>query len=455
MRLLLFAIITLCLGACATSSTIPNNFKVPEYQEKTLSNGLKVLLFKDDRLPAFSMELMIMSGYANDSMAKSGMANMTASMLNKGAGKYSAQKLAEEIEFLGSKYGSSVGSESTNLKISGLSTNTDRMLELFSQILLQPRFQKKEFHRLRKRTIASIKKQLDSPSGFASKSFDEFVFGEHPYGRTAAGEIKDLNSMRVSDLKNYYQKYYSPKNSYLAVVGKFDPNIVSRLEESFGSWENKPVKNLNFSEAPKAKGIEIRLMAKEDLKQSQVRIGHVGPERKIKEYLELRVGLGILGSGLSGRLMEEIRSKRGLTYGIYSGVSFGKTSGKIVVRSSTRNEKVGELVGESIRQLELLVDQGVTSDEVKRSKAYFLGNFPRAIETPAKLAGNILTLRLWGIEDSYLNDYIKNINSISKSDVNRALRKYLDPKNLKIVVFGPSSVAEQLREIGVLKVENL
>lgn len=443
------------LLSCASSdSIIPSSYELPKYKEIHLDNGLRVLLLPDKKIPFVSLSLMIPTGFTNDPMTKSGLSSIVGAMLEKGSSKRSATKIADDLDFMGVEFGTSVGSEMTSISMDGMSKFEDEILASFEELIFQPKFPKKELKSLKKRMVAAIQKRKDQPSAMASIYGKRYLFGNHPFAKTGSGEVKDIKSIAQSDLKSFYKKYYVPEGAVLAVMGNYSPEFQAKLQNEFSQWKGKKPETLIYPSVKNSEKIQIRLVSKKSLKQAQVRMLHYGPGRKIEDYMALRIANAILGGSFSSRLMDEIRDNRGLTYGVYSNFGFGRGVGSFEISTFTRNEKVGELLETAINIYRKTVKEGVTDVEVERAKNSILGRFPRAVETPEKLAGNLLILRAYGISDSYLTDYIKNVNSVSTSDVNEAIKKYMKPESLKILVYSPEKgVKEQLQRISLLEVK--
>lgn len=447
---MIFAIVS-----CATSNSIvPDNYELPKFKEIKLDNGLKVLLVPDKKIPFVSINLMLPTGYVADPMTKSGLSSLTFAMLDKGTKARSADRLADDLDYMGVQFSAASSPEYSLIGIDGLSKFQNEILESFSEILFSPKFDSKELAKLKKRVIAGIQKRQDQPDQMADLYAKQFLYGNHPLAKSSMGELADVKGIGVDDLKNYYQKHFVPQGAVLALVGNFSSQFQDRLLKDFSEWKGLQVEPVNYPRVKELDKLSIRLVTKESLKQAQVQLMHFGPGRDTKDYLAIRVANTILGGSFSSRLMDEIRDNRGLTYGIYSKFQFGRGIGEFNIGSYTRVEKVGELVQTSLDIYSKMYKEGVSEAEVNRAKNLILGNFPKAVETPEKLAANLLVLRAYGIGDAYLNNYIDNIESIDVGDVNRVIKKYMKPEAMKVLVYAPEKgVKEQLQKIGILEIK--
>lgn len=452
----LIGVLLLSISCATSNSIVPESYKLPKYKTVQLDNGMEIIVVPDKSIPFVSMSLMLPVGFVGDPMAKSGLSSLVGSMLEKGSEKRSAAKIADELDFMGVNYSASVGGEYSVLSIDGMSKYENEILNSFNEILFKPSFPKKELKSLKKRLIAAIQKRKDNPGDMASLYAKRFLYGNHPFAKTGVGEIKDIKSIGRKDLVAHYKKKYVPEGAVLAITGNFSSNFQGEVQKAFSKWKGKAAPRTIYPLVKDSERIEVRLMAKSSLKQAQVRLLHLGPGRKTEDYLALRIANTILGGGFSSRLMDEIRDNRGLTYGIYSGYSFGRGVGTFEISTFTRNEKVGELLETTLGIYRKMFEDGITEEELSRAKNAILGKFPRAVETTEKLAGNLLLLRAYGVQDNYLHDYVKNIQGVSLSEVNMAIKKYMKPESLKILVYSPEKpVRKQLQPIGLLEVKNV
>jgi len=453
-HLIIFLIFSAFLTSCSTLGG-GSSFKLRKYKEEVWGNGLKVIYIKDDSLPLTSLHLLVDAGQRREPEAKSGLAAFVGELFTKGTVKLPAEKLSEELSERAIDIKFSVDSDYVMMTANSLTRQKEEMADYFSSVLLQPRFSKKELNRLKKITLSQLQKTVDYPKQLVGQAYSEAIFGDHPYGKRSAGKVRDVQSFKRKDILRFYRRYYRPNQSMLAIVGNYDEKFVQQLKKNLSPWKNRVVKPYSYPKLSKTKGIEVQLIDKPDLKQTQIRMGHLGIDRKDKDFLSLRIANTILGGAFFSRLNKEIRIKRGLTYSIRSTSSSGIDKGAITVSTFSRHEKVGETIEQTLVLLKDFVSRGVTDQEVKDTKGLLKGRFPRMLETPESLAYNLLILKFYGISEDYLTDYLGDISSLSASDVNRAIQKHFSPDNIKITVYtSKKKVIQQLRPIGVVKVKS-
>ncbi|MDZ4660503.1 MAG: pitrilysin family protein [Pseudomonadota bacterium] len=448
----------LMLIGCSSASINPfsgSSFNIKPYSETELSNGLKVLLVEDKSLPYTSFSMMFGTGAAHDPNQIPGLTNFVGDMFKKGTQKSSAMQIVDRLEQLGASLEISTGYDYTEVSASGLSFHRETILSILAELITEANFADSEIQRLKKQTIDGIKKISEKPDSFADMSFGELLYNNHPYGHPVMGTVSGIGGIKQKHVVKHYLQYFRPNNAVLAVVGNYDSNIIEVLEKSFARWKPRNIDDTKYPTLNPWQGIKLEVIDKADLVQTQVRIGHVGIKRDNPDFLKLRIANTILGSGFTSRLMQSVRVKAGLTYGISAAFDARKDFGPFIVAASTRNDKVGELIRKTLGEVEKFRDEGVTEQEVNDAKALLIGNFPRSIETAERLAFNLLTLRLYKISDYYLTDFVENVRGISAEDINEAIRKYYQPKNLKILVFSnANAVKSQLSALGEVTVRS-
>lgn len=449
--------LALTLTNCATNGTnsivdAKSNreagFRLPAYKTMTLENGLEILLIESHKLPSYSLIMLSKTGSRLDPKSRSGLGLVTTGLLEKGTRTKSASQIADAFGQLGSDFDSDADLDSFTFSASSLSKDRDSMTDLFAEVLLEPAFRADELSRYKKQVIASVKQGYDDPDDFTDQIFNSQLMPNHPYGRSLDGTIRDLNAITVKDVKDFYVQNINPASSILAVIGDFDAATVEKIKQKFAGWKATGVTPPPL-EAPSVDSkSNILLVTRPDLSQAQVRFGHLGIRRSNPDFLKIRLANTILGGGFSSRLMNKIRVEKGLTYGISSGFSTRLVEAPFSISTFTRFEKVGETVRETVALMKDFRDKGVTQRELDASKGFLKGAFPRSFETPEAIASNLLILRLYSIPESYLTNYLRDLDAITLDDLNKTIKKYFHPEQFHIIVYAPEEVAPQLTAIG-------
>ncbi len=429
--------------------------KLRAYSEHLLSNGLRVVLIKDDSLPLVGYHLVAKSGFARDPAGAEGTAQMVASLLERGTQKRSASQIADDLAQIGGDFDAAVDADYTYVSASGLSLNREKLLENFSELLTKPSFQDAEIERLRKQFLDRQIQMVDNASSFASAAFQEFLMSPHPYGRSALGKKKSVSGIKKANITRFYLEHIRPSNSIMAVVGDFSGTVLADLESAFKDWKPRAAKPATFEPVPVISGLKFRLVNKPEMTQSQIRMGHEGIQRTNKDFLAVRVANLILGQGFTSRLVDHIRDNLGLTYSISSDMEAMLSTGSFEISTFTRTEKTGEAIAEILKTYKKFFDEGVKPEEVESAKGFLAGGFGRTLETAERLAFNLLVLRIYGVPDTYLSNFESNVEDVSVSDVNRVIKMYFRPDQMKVLILANQSLVEpQLKTWAPIEVKS-
>ncbi len=443
-RFLLSGVVLLAV-ACTKKDADGGHFTLRPLKKVELENGLKVFFIEDASLPRTSLNMLIRTGVVTEPPDKGGLNALAASLLEEGTKKYSALQLADEFGQLGTGLSVSPGSDFTTIAVDALSSDREKILELYHEVVTNPAFQEKEIERIRSNFLAQIKKKVDNASSFTDDEFDKLIYGSHPYGKDIVGTTTSIQKIKRADILQHYDTWFRPNNAALAVVGHITPEFEKQVLETFKKWQSKPVTHPSHGEMPTVEKLEVELISKPDLKQTQIRLGRPGVKRTTEDFLTLRATSEILGGGGASRLMQRVRDDLGLTYGIYSQFEFKKDKGAFYISTFTKNESVGQTLKETLDVYNKFAESGATEKELLAAKAQMIGQFPRALETPDLYAYNILVLDFYDVPFSYLENYMSNVEKITVNDINSAIKKYLPKDQLKVLIYGDDKqILEQL-----------
>jgi zinc protease len=403
-----------------------------------LSHGLRVIVVEWHSLPMVHVDLMIKAGTYSEPEEKSGLARATAFLLTQGTHLRSAMRIAEEIDFIGAKLYNDSKEDASYLSISVLKKHLPKSLELFKDLIVNPLFHATELERWQKRTIASIAQEKADPSTVATKKFKKFAFGGYPYGNSISEQ--SVNRITQDDVKNFYGNFYKPNNAVLAIVGDIDSQQIAKdIQKLLEPWNHEPVPITAPHTPPEASGFLIQLINKEDLNQAQIRFGWPSIKRNNPDYFPIVLLNYILGGGgFSSRLMKEIRSSRGYTYGINSNFNFYRYSGLFVIATFTKNEIVPSMLQEIKNQLKLITEKGITDEELHDAKSFFKGSFARRFERPDLIADQMLDLALYELDNNYLNTFKSNIDAVTREQIHQAIHHYILTDSAHLVIVGKS-----------------
>ncbi|UOF02767.1 M16 family metallopeptidase [Bdellovibrio reynosensis] len=422
------------------------SFTLQPYKTVTLDNGLKIVFIRDTSLPRISLTMMLKTGTMQEPAQQAGLNALTAYLLEQGSQSRDAMKIADDFGQLGSSIDISAGADITTVYADSLNVSSDFLLDLFADVTMNPAFKEGEINRIRAQMVAALQKKVDNPSAFANLKMDQYLFGNHPYGRDENGTIEGLKGITKQDIIKHYLTFYRPNNASLAVVGNFKEDFEKRVQEQFSKWGKRSIPIIKAEAPPVIDGLKVKLVVKKGLQQTQIRIGQIGISRVDKEYLTLRLANEVLGGSFASRLNQKVRDDLGLTYSIYSYFDVKKEPGSFEVSTFTKNETAGKTLEEALAVIRNYVEKGADDKEVDASKNQLVGQFPRAIETADRLAYNLLALDFYGISVDYLLNFNKTVNSISNKESNAALKQTLNPEKLKVLVYGDESIIAQFEK---------
>jgi zinc protease len=410
-----------------------------EAKREVLPSGLTVLHAERRNLPLVVLTLLVRAGMKDEPGDKAGLANLTASLLTEGTKNRTSLKLSEEVGFIGASLGASAGGDYTTVNLSVLKKDLEKGFELFADILLNPVFPPEELDRVRELIKGSLRESEDNPSFVASRAFKKEVYGEHPYGRLVRGTVEGLESTTRADILEFFSGHFLPNNSTLTVVGDLSGEELDDLIKRYlGEWRKGKVPPRKTTHVPGA-GHKVVTIEK-DLTQANILLGHIGVRRDNPDYYALSVMNFVLGGGgFSSRLMDTLRERMGLTYGVYSYFASSLEPGAFQVGVQTKNESAGTVVEEILKEIRKIREEGVTEEELGDAKAYLTGSFPRRLDTMQKIVGFLSAVEFYGLGLDYIDKYPEYINAVTGDDVRRVARKYLDPENYVLVVVARQS----------------
>lgn len=419
------------------------SFVLQPYKEVVLENGLKVIFVRDTSLPRVSLTLMIRSGSMQEAERVAGLNALTAYMLEQGSQKKTAPQIADDFGQLGTSLDISPGSDVTTIYSDALRTGAQDLLTFFADVVMNPAFNDREILRMRSQMQAALQKKIDDPSSFASHKMDDFLYGKHPYARDIHGTAESLRRITKQDVIKHYLMFFRPNNSSLAVVGDFDENYENQVKEVFASWTKRTVPAVKLTSAVAPSQLQVRLIVKKGLQQTQIRIAQLGIPRNHPDYLPLRVSNEVLGGSFASRLNQAVRDDLGLTYSIHSFFDTKKDVGSFDVSTFTKNDTAGKALEETLRVIAEYAKNGADKKELAAGKNQLIGQFPRAIETADRLAYNLLALDFYGIPVEYLTKFNENVDNIDLKTANTSFAKLINPEKLKVIVYGDVSIIPQ------------
>jgi len=422
----------------------PRPYHFPHVTRATLANGLRVLVAQNHNAPLVSMRALVRSGADHDSPDVAGLASVVADLLDEGAGSRDGIKLTEDIGLLGGTLGTGADWDASYISLDILARYAHEAVEMFSDISSRATLPPDGLERVRAERITDILQQRDEPAAIAAKRFSGLLYGHGPYGVPMIGTADSVARISADDVRRFYRDHYIPNNTSVVVSGDIDPDQALKLvDEALGNWE-RGAEPPRPSIAPLAfEANRIYLVDRPTAVQSEIRIGHVGVARSSADYFPLSVMNALLGGIFNSRINLNLRERHGYTYGARSVFAFRRSAGPFVVAAPVRNEVTTESVQEVLGELRRIRTGDVEDQELEHTKSYLMGVFPATVQSASDIAGRLLDIELYGLPESYFEHYRESIGAVSKDDVERVAKKYIDPDRALIVIVGN---AKQVRE---------
>lgn len=417
------------------------NVQVPAVKEATLKNGLKVAVVERRAVPSVAIRLLVNAGSDREDAKQAGLASLTAGLLTKGTKTRTANEIAEQSEFNASSVFGFAQWHTANVGMGVLTSGFDTGMEIFADVVRNPIFPQSEIDLLKTQALAGLKSQLTQPSALASYASSVYSFREHPIGGTPAS----VAAIAKGDIEAFYQKHYGPRGSVLIFVGDITlEKAVAEAEKYFGTWTD-PARGEGAgggwgqgSVGPSALPVFSRLLVIDLPESGQASVNYfkkvLAGGRHTKDYYTASVLNSLLGGGYSSRLNQEIRIKRGLSYGARSFFSWRNGPPTFTVSTQTKDTSAAEVAELIVAELKRLAETDAAANEFDPRKAVLTGTFGRSLETNNGIASAIAELYSLRVSTSELNAYMGSVNGISNAAVKDYAKKFFT--NGDIVIAG-------------------
>jgi len=432
------------------------SFHLPQIEKLKLNCGANVYFVKKENLPIVQMLTISNAGSKFDPNEKKGIATLTASMLDEGAGEYSALELNDAIESLGSMLSVSSDADSIYVSLLTLNENLDKSLEIFSKVITKPRFAEEDFNREKRKLLTRIIQAKDNPAYVASTVFEKIIFGENnPYGLPEMGNLHSVESITLQDLKIFYNSLLTPQNSNFIVVGNISQNeIEEKLNHYFENWHSTAPQIFEAIEVKKH-STKIYVVNKKDAAQTEINLGHISSNRNTPDFFAKQLMNLILGGQFTSRINMNLREEKGYTYGAHSAFYYNQSYGFFNVSCAVNTENTGDSVKEILKELNGIL-QNISEDELTFAKSSSIRKYPALFETYGQIARNLANKVIYSLPDDYFNSYLGKIKNINLNDVKEAAAKNIFPDSLTIVAVGNcEKIIPQLKELNLAEVIEL
>lgn len=413
-------------------------YATPSIQHWQSASGAKVLFVEDHDIPMLDVAVSVPAGSSYDSAAKSGVAALTHHLLDLGSQGMTEDETSRGMADLGAQMSGGFDQDRASISLRTLSNVAvrEQALSIMAKVLQQPLYSPDILVREKARVLAGLKEAETKPENIADRAFQKAVFGKHPYSLQVSGEVDTVAGITAQDLQDFYRTHYNAERAVVAIMGDVTRAQAEAIAEQLTSEMPKA------AAPPALPEVTLHIAASEQriahpASQSHILIGVPGMSRSDPDYFPLYVGNYILGGGgFVSRLMNEVREKRGLAYSVYSYFMPLKQTGAFQVGLQTKKEQADAALRLVRKTLADFVANGPTEKELLAAKQNIVGGFPLRIDSNRKILEYLSVIGFYGLPLSYLDDFTKQVESVTVTQIRDAFQRHIDTGNMATVIVG-------------------
>ena len=425
--------------------------KVPDIWRGTLTNGIDVMATVSAETPTVELVVYLNGGHRVEPVAQSGLAEITAAMMNESTQLHSNEALAQKLDLLGSSIQFDSSGYQSVIQITSLTENLDKTLDLLDEKLFKPGFKQADFDRVKQQMLQGLKHQQTVPTYLARIGLNKLLYGDKsPLGVSSGGSIETVSKLTLADVKKYYKAYYTAGNAKIIAVSNLKHNQLVQHLTGLSHWKGEATHYPKLPIPPKLKGGTIYIIDKPQAAQSVVMIA----DRALKydatgDYFKASLMNYPLGGAFNSRINLNLREDKGYTYGARSGFSGGIEAGRFTASASVRTDVTTDSVREFIKEIVKYQKSGMTEPELEFMRKSITQGQALDYETPYQKAGFMRTIQRYELPDDYTEQQAHIIQSISKSELNQLAKKLLNIDDMVILVVGDKKKIEPgLKKLG-------
>ena len=409
-------------------------------------SGSQVIFIQSSGLPMVDVSVDFFAGAAFDPADKQGLARLTMQLLDKGTQQYDEFAIAERLATTGSQMGGNFDLDRSGVSLRSLSYDeplTDS-ISLLAEILSNPVFPAEILDREKEATIVSLRERNTRPSAIAAKLMSKSLFGEHPYRFTGIGTEETIGSLTRSDLAGFHQRFYRASNAVITIVGDLNEDRAKEIAESISDGLPKGAKQREQLISVKAKTKVEELIIPHDSAQAHIRIGMVGFKRGDPDHLPLALANQILGGGgMTSILYDELRERRGMTYGVGSYFNPLRDPGPFVVAFQTRKDQAWDALNVTLNILNDFIENGPDAEQVERAKKYFVGAFALNVDSNGELLDYYSIINFYDLPLNYIDSFSSRVEAVTLQQIRDAISRRMSlDKTVRIIVGPEGSLTE-------------
>ena len=413
----------------------------PEIKEEVfkskLDNGITLLVKENHAVPIFAARAVFLGGVRFENEKNNGLSNLLSDMFTRGTTTRTAEDIAVEVESLAAEIDGFSGRNSIGVTVESLSKNFDKTMDIFSDVILNSNFPEEEIERARREVLANINRQQDNPIRIAINTFLSTLYMSHPYRFDTLGTHKTVEKFSRQDLQKFYKKYINPENMVIAIAGDVDTEkVIESINKHFSDFKGEKLSLPAIKPENPASSVRESAVSQKDKAQAHILLGFLAPDLSDDDQYAFEIMNTVL-AGQGGRLFTELRDMRSLAYSVTSFYTPGLEPGYFGVYIGTAPQKEKEAIDGIKEQLSLLLEKGITGDELERAQNYLVGNFEIGLQQNSSQAARIAFDEIYGQGHDDYTRYAKKIMSVKTDDVLRVAKRYIDLDKYTITVLRP------------------
>jgi len=450
--MVVLALVSLAPGALAQTdrpAVGPERpFQLAPRVEHTLANGLRVIVTRQTAVPKVSVTLTVLSGYSSDPADLTGLAAVTADVVQEGTKTRTSKEIRKQVFGMGGSLTSSVSQDYSSLSVRGLSEFAPQLIDLVADVAMNPTLPADEIAILKQQRLQNVMRQKSSPQFLSNRTFRRALFGDHPYARTSESEAT-LNAMDRAKIEVFHRAHYRPNNAFLLVVGAVDPAaIIAFAEKTLGGWTRGPGNDIPkpaFPAPPALSGRKLYFVQRPNSIQSSISVGNFAVKRGDPRWYELTLANSIYGGAFNSRIVRNIREEKGYTYSPGSALTGFVDAGFYRFSADVRNEVTGATLAEVFKEIDRMRAEAVEAGELQGAKSYLRGVFPIQTSSQTGLAGTLNNVYVFGLPKDYAETFGAKISAVSADQVKTASATLLGSQSSVIAIVGDwTKVKDQL-----------
>ncbi len=404
-------------------------------QSVTSPGGLTAWLVEEHSIPFVALEIRFRGGASLDAPGKRGAINLMTGLLEEGAADMDARAFSRASEELATSFGFDVSSDSLSISARFLTENRDASITLLRAALQEPRFDNEAIERVRGQVLSIIQSDQKDPNDIAGEAFSKIAFGDHPYGSSLNGTLESVAALTRDDLVAAHQAVLARDRIYIGAVGDITPEqLGSLVDELLGGLPETGAPMPPVAEVSIPSGVTIVDFA---TPQSVALFGQHGLKQSDPDFFAATIMNHVLGGGsFESRLMNEVREKRGLTYGVYSYLAPRDLAETYMGSVSSANDRIGQAIEVIRDEWAKMARDGVTEDELRDAKTYITGSYPLRFDGNAPIASILVGMQMLGLPIDYIATRNEKVDAVTLANVQRVAGELLDPEGLHFVVVG-------------------